>query len=67
MPFNFNPFKSPRTISEIEEENEKLRAENENENLKLSLEQKKKLHQNGLSLNNFGGSISAAVKWLKSH
>jgi hypothetical protein len=63
----FDFMKEPKSISELEEENEQLRIENENADLKLSLEQKRKLKKNGLSLDNFGGSVKKAIEWIKNH
>ena len=63
---NWNPFaKEPKTISELQEENERTE-------LQLSIAQKKammdKLHANGLSLKkDFGGSIKAVIEWMKHH
>ena len=61
MTLNF--MKPRRSTDEIEEENQRLDAE-------ISLRQKrlilKRLDEQGLSLKNFGGSLLAAFRWLKS-
>jgi hypothetical protein len=66
------PFlKRKKDLSEIEEDNERLEAENRNEELQLSIAQKEKLRKElksrGLSTSNFGGSLSRAWTWMKTH
>lgn len=69
MPIN-NPFKAKPTLSDLQEENDELKMKEENEALQLSIAQKKLLHkklqEQGLNENMFS-SLSAAIKWLKTH
>lgn len=66
-----NIFKKEKSLSEIEEESEKVRAEDELEGVKLSLAQKRlaaqELKARGLKPSNFGGNWSRIVQWLKTH
>ena len=62
MPFGL--FEQKKSISELQEENERLDAE-------LSVKQKqeliKKLKGHGLSLKDFSGSIKSAINWIRQH
>ena len=67
----FNPFKQPKSLSEVEQDTEKLSAENENLGTQLSIAQKKvaiaKLKQAGLTPKHFNFDWSKILQWLKTH
>lgn len=64
------PFtKKQKSISDLEEDNERLTKEAENEELRLSIAQKqalyRKLDNAGLTVRkDFGGSVARAWRWL---
>lgn len=59
-----NPLVPHKSLEEMQEESERLDAE-------ISLEQKRevirRLKGEGLTLKTFGGSVRAAMKWLREH
>ena len=59
-----NPFATKKDLSQLQQEDEELEVE-------LNIEKKraliKQLKEKNVSLNNFGGSIKAAINWLKTH
>lgn len=64
-------FRKEKSLSEIEDENEKLQAENEKAGTELSLAQKRaaiaELKKRGLSPKHFGFDFGRIWAWLKSH
>ncbi len=67
----FNPFRSQKSLTEMEEATDKLHAEDEYLGSKLSIAQKKvaiaKLKERGLTPKHFSFDWSKIIQWLKTH
>lgn len=71
-----NPFRKEKSLSELEEENERLEGEDRNLGTQLSIAQKKmaiaELKKRGLSPKHFGDTALGStwkriISWLKTH
>ena len=71
-----NPFKRSRSLSELEEDEERLEGEDRNLSMQLSIAQKKRaiaeLKKRGLSPRHFGDTALGStwnriISWLKEH
>ncbi len=66
-----NIFKKNKSLSETEEETERLQAENEKESVQLSIAQKRaaiaELKKRGLTAKHFSFDFSRIISWLKTH
>jgi len=64
-------FKRSKSLSELEEENEKQEEQDRNLSTELSIAQKKvaiaELKKRGLTPKHFGMDFSKIIEWLKSH
>jgi hypothetical protein len=61
-------FKQEKTLDELEEEQERTGAEVTLAQKKLQLQLlNDRLKPHGLTMKSFGGSIKAAIGWLKTH
>lgn len=64
-------FKRPKTVTELEEENERLELEEKKANLQFSIAQKKamskQLQERGLTAKHFGFDWGKIYNWLKTH
>jgi len=63
-------FKTKKSLSDLQEQNDQLKLEAENEELNLSIAQRKALQQklkaNGLNQGMFGG-LKQSWEWFKHH
>jgi hypothetical protein len=64
----FGMGESKPDIDELENANERAKAELSYKQTQLQIQEiNSRLKQHGLTLKSFGGSVQAAIKWLKDH
>ncbi len=67
----FNPFRREKSLSEVEEDTQRLGAQDERLGTELSIAQKKvaiaKLKESGLTPKHFNFDYQKIIQWLKTH
>ncbi len=67
----FNPFQKPKSLSEMEEDTDRLNAEDEHLGMQVSIAKKKlmikELGKRGLTAKHFNFDWAKILQWLKTH